>query len=141
MYRDPSRRTVLGALLSFASMPTGVSSSVDPIPAAIHRATAADAAYRETGRVSISFVSAALPIPFGWRDYRRGLLEARTAARRDLHALTPETPQAAAALVFYYRARAEASGDPAALRAMRRRLREVFRRPGACGPPVMPAPD
>ncbi len=46
-------------------------------------------------------------------------------------ALTPSTPEAAAALVAYYRERAEMSGEPAAFRAARRRLRKVSQRPGA----------
>lgn len=130
-----TRRSALAAFL--ASVPTLATTAraSDPFPAAIRRAQATDAADREAGRFAREIEAAGLPLPAGWRAYRADLRQARTAARFELHTLTPTTPAAAAALAAYYRDRAEASGEPAAARqAAARRLRKVFRRPGAAVP-------
>lgn len=125
-----SRRSALAAALALAAYRPAAAAS-DPFPAAIRRAQAADAAYREAGRFAREIQAAGLDLPVDWRSYRDGLQQSRMLARAELHALTPSTPEAAAALVTYYRERAEASGDPAAFRAARSRLRKVAQRPGA----------
>lgn len=126
-----SRRTTLGALVSLAPLPSLSTEMADPFPPAIRRAAAADAAYREAGRLAREIQAAEQALPANWRAYRAVLLQVRALARAELHALTPTTSDAAAALVSYYRSRAEASANPAAMRAARGRLRKVFRRPGA----------
>jgi len=126
-----SRRSALGALVSLAPLPSVCAEVVDPFPAAIRRAAAADAAYREAGRLAREIQAAGQALPANWRAYRADLLQVRALARAELHVLTPTTSTAAAALISYYRSRAEASGDLAAMRAARSRLRKVFRRPGA----------
>ena len=131
-----SRRSALGTLLVLAPMPALAKRLTDPFPATIRRAEIADAAYRESGRFAREIQAAGRGLPPTWRAYRAILLRDRTVARADLHVLTPATPGAAAALVSYYRTRAAVSGDPRALRAARRRLRKVFRRPDAIGCPV-----
>ncbi|KQS64027.1 hypothetical protein ASG32_31200 [Methylobacterium sp. Leaf361] len=125
-----TRRSALAAALALASY-RATAAAADPFPAAIRRAQAADAAYREAGRFAREIQAAGLPLPADWRAYRIGLAMARADARDELHALTPTAPEAAAALVAYYRRRAEASGDPCAFRAARSRLRKVAQRPGA----------
>lgn len=127
-----TRRSTLAAFLaSVPALATGTRAA-DPFPAAIRRAKAADAADRNAGRFAREVQAAGLPLPAGWRAYRADLRQARTAARFELHALTPTTPSAAAVLAAYYRDRAEASGEPAtAYRAAHRRLRKVAQRPGA----------
>lgn len=132
-----TRRSALGAALAFASCRQAVAAS-DPFPAAVLRAQAADAAYREAGRFAREIQAASLDAPADWRAYRIGLQQARTAARSELHALTPSTPEAAATLVAYYCDRAEFSGDPVAFRAARRRLRKVTQRPGAVALDITP---
>lgn len=124
-----NRRSALAATLALAAY-RPAAATVDPFPVAIRRAQAADAAYREAGRFAREIQAAGLALPADWRLYRTGLQQARMHARAELHALTPSTPEAAAALVVYYRDRAEASGDPAAFRAARSRLRKVAQRPG-----------
>lgn len=125
-----NRRSALAAALALATYcPIAIAS--DPFPAAIRRAQAADAAYREAGRFAREIQASGLALPADWRAYRVGLQQSRMLARAELHALTPTTPEAAAALVSYYRERSEASGDPAAYRAARSRLRKVAQRPGA----------
>lgn len=131
-----SRRSALAAFLSSVPMLATTARAADPFSAAIRRAMAADAADREAGRFAHQIQAAGLPLPANWRAYRADLRQARTAARFELHALTPTTPAAAAALVSYYRDRADASGDPVAHQAARRRLRKVFRRPGAVACPI-----
>lgn len=131
-----SRRSALGTLLALAPMPAIAGRPIDPFPGAIRRAETADVAYRESGHLAREIQATGQGLPPTWRAYRAILLRDRTVARAELHTLTPTTPEAAAALVSYYRARAEVSGDPRALRAARRRLRKVFRRPGAIGCPV-----
>jgi hypothetical protein len=131
-----SRRSTLAAFLAAVPMLATSGLAADPFPAAIRRARAADAADHEAGRFAREIQAAGLPLPAGWRAYRADLRQARTAARFELHTLTPTTPAAAAALVSYYCDRADASGDPVAHRAGRRRLRKVFRRPGAVACPV-----
>ncbi|MGE8128930.1 penicillin-binding protein [Methylobacterium sp. NPDC080182] len=131
-----SRRSAIGGLLAMTPMPAIASRSADPFPGTILRAEAADAAYRESGRLAQEIQAAGQGLPPTWRAYRAILLRDRTVARTELHALTPTTLKAAAALVSYYRTRAETSGDPRALHAARRRLRKVFRRPGAIGCPI-----
>jgi hypothetical protein len=125
-----TRRSALAAALALAAC-RSVPAAADPFLAAIRRAQAADAACREAGRFAREIQAAGLPLPADWRTYRIGLLQARTAARFELHTLTPSTPEAAAVLVAYHRDRAEASGDPVAFRAACRRLRKVAQRPGA----------
>ncbi|KAA0122835.1 penicillin-binding protein [Methylobacterium sp. P1-11] len=125
-----TRRSALGAALALAAY-RATPAAADPFPAAIRRAQSADAAHREAGRFAREIQAAGLPLPADWRAYRIGLTLARTAARAELHALTPTTPEAGVALVAYYRQRAEASDDPCAFRAARRRLRKVAQRPGA----------
>lgn len=131
-----SRRSAIGGLLALAPMPAIASRSTDPFPGTILRAETADAAYRESGRLAREIQAAGQGLPATWRTYRAMLLRDRTVARAELHALLPTTPEAAAVLVSYYRTRAEVSGDPRALRAARRRLRKVFRRPGSIGCPI-----
>ncbi|MEE7451551.1 penicillin-binding protein [Methylobacterium radiotolerans] len=128
MAASVTRRSALAAALALAAYR---SAGADPFPAAIRRAQAADAAYRDAGRFAREIQAAGLPLPADWRAYRIGLAMARADARAELHALTPTTPQDGAALVAYYRRRAEASDDPAAFRAARSRLRKVAQRPGA----------
>jgi hypothetical protein len=111
-----TRRSALAAALALAAYRSSPAAA-DPFPAAIRRAQSADAACREAGRFAREIQAAGLPLPADWRPYRIGLALARTAARSELHALTPRTPETAAALVTYYRQRAEASGDPSAFRA------------------------
>ena len=125
-----TRRSARAAALALAAY-RSVPAAADPFPAAIRRAQAADAACREAGRFAREIQAAGLVLPADWRAYRIGLQQARMVARAELHALTPATHEAAAALVAYYRHRAEASGDPAAFRAARSRLRKVAQRPGA----------
>jgi hypothetical protein len=125
-----NRRSALGAALALVAY-RATPAAADPFLAAIRRAQAADAAYRKAGRFALDTRAAGLGLPADWRVYRIGLLQTRTAARFELHTLTPSTPEAAAALVAYYRDRAEASGDPVAFRAACRRLRKVAQRPGA----------
>lgn len=132
-----TRRSALAVAVSIAAY-RSTSAAADPFPAAIRRARAADAAYREAGRFAREIQAAGLACPADWPAYRIGLREARTAARFELHALTPSTPEAATALVTYYRDRAEASGDPVAFRAARRRLRKVAQRPGAVALDITP---
>lgn len=125
-----NRRSALGAALALGTYRlAGV--PADPFSPAVCRALAADAAYREAGRVAREIQAAGLALPVDWPPYRAGLLQARMLARAELHVLTPSTPEAAVALVAYYRDRAEASGDPAAFRAARSRFRRVAQRPGA----------
>lgn len=137
-----TRRSALAAFLGAVPMVATaarvtVAHAADPFPAAIRRAQIADAAYAESGRVSLAMQAAGLSLSPEWREHRAGLLQDRTSARFELQALTPTTPAAAAALAAYYRDRAAASGDPAAARhAAARRLRKVFRRPGAAPYPV-----
>lgn len=130
-----SRRAALGTLLALAPMPAIAGGPANPFPATIRRAEVADATYRESGRLALEIQAAGQSLPSTWRVYRAILLRDRTTARMELHALTPTTAEAAAALVSYYRTRAETSGDPMALQAARRRLRKVFRRPGAISSP------
>ncbi len=132
-----NRRSALAAALALATY-RSTGAAADPFPAAIRRAQSTDVAYRKAGRFARENQAAGLPLPVDWRVYRAGLLQARTAARSELQALTPETPEAATALVAYYRARAEVSGDPVAFRAARRRLRKVAQRPGAVALDVTP---
>lgn len=131
-----SRRSALGTLLALAPMPAIAGRPADLFPGTIRRAETADAAYRESGRLAREVQSTGQGLPPTWRAYRATLLRDRTVARTELHALTPTTSEAAVALVSYYRTRVETSGDPRALRAARRRLRKVFRRPGAIGCPI-----
>ncbi|MDE4915258.1 penicillin-binding protein [Methylobacterium sp. 092160098-2] len=132
-----TRRSALTAALVLAAY-RSVPAVADPFTVAIRRARAADAACREAGRFARDIQAAGLPLPADWRAYRIGLALARTAARSELHALTPTTPKAAAALVAYYQQRAEVSDDPAVIRAARRRLRKVAQRPGAAALDVTP---
>jgi hypothetical protein len=132
-----NRRSALAAAMALAAY-RATPAAADPFPAAIRRAQAADAACREAGRFAREIQAAGLACPADWPAYRIGLREARTTARFELHALTPSTPEAAAALVTYYRERAEASGDPTAFRAARRRLRKVAQRPGAVALNITP---
>ena len=133
-----TRRSALAAFLSSVPMLATAASAADPFPAAIRRAQAADAADREAGRFAREIQAAGLPLPAGWRTYRDDLRQARSAARFELHALTPSTAEAAVAVVADYQNRAETSGEPtAAHHAARRRLRKVFRRPGAVACPVI----
>ncbi len=126
-----TRRSALAAAVALITCRAAPVTAA-PIYAAIRRAKAADAADREAGRFAREIQAAGLPLPAGWRTYRDDLRQARTAARFELHVLTPKTPAAAAALAAYYRDRAEASGEPAtAYRAAYRRLRKVAQRPGA----------
>jgi hypothetical protein len=125
-----TRRSALAAALALASY-RAAPAVADPFPTAIRRAQLADAVYREAGRFAREIQAAGLALPAHWRGYRVGLQQTRMIARAELHALTPATPEAAAALVAYYRNRAEASGDPAAFRAARSRLRKVAQRPDA----------
>lgn len=131
MSRFITRRTTLGIIMALTPSSCGVSQSADPFSFAIRRAEAADALYRESGRLAREIQAAGLALPADWRAYRADLLQARTLARFELHALTPTTPEAATALVSYYCTRAQACGDPVTLHAAQRRLRKVFRRPGA----------
>lgn len=132
-----TRRSALAAAITFAACSVSPAAS-DPISAAILRAEAADAAYRNAGSFARAVHGAGLILPDDWRPYRAGLLQARTAARFELHALTPATPEAAVALVAYYRDRAEVFGDPVAFRAARRRLRKVAQRFGAVALDITP---
>lgn len=132
-----TRSSALAAAMALAAY-RATPAAADPIPAAIRRAQAADAAYREAGRFAREIQAAGLTLPADWRLYRIGLQQVRTAARSELHCLTPETPEAAAALAAYYRDRAETSGDPVAFRAARRRLRKVAQRPGAAALDITP---
>ncbi len=125
-----TRRSALAAAMALAAY-RSTGAAADPFPSAIRRAQSADAACREAGRFAREIQAAGLALPADWRVYRIGLQQARAAARSELQALTPSTPEAAAALVAYYRERAEMSGEPAAFRAARRRLRKVAQRPGA----------
>jgi hypothetical protein len=125
-----SRRSALVAALALVAY-RSTPALADPFSAAIRRAQSADAACREAGRFAREIQAAGLPLPVDWRAYRASLQQTRTAARFELHTLTPSTPEAAASLVAYYRDRAEASGDPVAFRAACRRLRKVAQRPGA----------
>ncbi|WP_342167033.1 penicillin-binding protein [Methylobacterium sp. SD21] len=130
-----TRRSALAAavaLITYRAVPV----TAAPIYAAIRRAEAADAADREAGRLAHAMLRAGRPFPAGWKPYRAGLRQARSAARFELHALTPSTAEAAAAaLIAYYHHRAATSGEPAtAHHAAQRRLRKVFRRPGAVVP-------
>ena len=131
-----SRRSALGTLLALAPMPAIAEGPANPFPATIRRAEVADATYRESGQLALEIQAAGQALPSTWRAYRAILLRNRTIARAELHALTPTTVEAAAALVSYYRTRAETSGDPRALHAARRRLRKVFRRPGVISSPI-----
>ena len=132
-----SRRSALAAAVVLAAYrPAGT--VADPFPAAIRRAEAADAAYRNAGSFARAVQGAGLALPDDWRSYRARLQHARMLARAELHALTPSTPEAAKALVTYYRDRAEASGDPAAFRAARSRLRRVAQRLGAAALDMSP---
>lgn len=124
-----TRRTALAITVSVASYRPVLAS--DAFAEAIRWAEAGDAAYRRTGDCARATQAAGIPLPPDWRLYRAGLLRVRTEARFALHGLTPSTPEAAAALVAYYRERAEASGDPVAFRAARRRLLKVAKRPVA----------
>ncbi len=137
MSHSLTRRSALAAavaLIAYRAAPV----TAAPIYAAIRRAKAADAADREAGRLAHAMLRAGRPFPANWRSYRSDLRQARSAARFELHALTPSTDASAAALVAYYRDRADASGEPtAAHHAARRRLRKVFRRPGAVACPVI----
>lgn len=134
MHTALTRRSALAAavaLITYRAAPV----TAAPIYAAIRRAEVADAADREAGRLARAMLRAGRPFPAGWQSYRANLRQARSAARFELHALTPSTAEAAAALVAYYRDRAAVSGEPAtAHHAARRRLRKVFRRPGAAFP-------
>ena len=134
MHTALTRRSALAAavaLITYRAAPV----TAAPIYAAIRRAEAADAADRKAGRYATALHRAGRPVPAGWKSYRAALRQARTAARFDLHSLTPSTAEAAAALVAYYRDRAATSGEPAtAHHAAQRRLRKVFRRPGAAVP-------
>jgi hypothetical protein len=129
-----SRRTVLGAFLALVAARAPAIAS-DGILPAICWAEKADAAYSASGRVAADLAAAGLPMPAGWRAYRASLAHVRRLARLDLYALTPTTPETAAALAAYHTARGERAGSPGARRAARRRLREVFARPGAVLPP------
>ena len=130
MVTPVTRRSALAAALALTAY-RAVPAVADPFPAAIRRAQLADAIYREAGRFAREIQAAGLALPADWRAYRIGLQQARMVARAELHDLTPTTPAAGAALVTYYRQRAEASDDPAAFRAARSRLRKVAQRPGA----------
>lgn len=132
-----TRRSALAAAMALAAY-RATPAAADPLPVAIRRARAADAACREAGRFAREIQAAGLLLPADWPVYRIGLREARAAARFELHTLTPSTPEAAAALVTYYRERAELSGDPVAFRAARRRLRKVAQRPGAVAVDITP---
>ncbi|MDP4006886.1 penicillin-binding protein [Methylobacterium sp. NEAU K] len=132
-----TRRSALAAAMALAAY-RSTCAAADPFPVAIRRAQSADAACREAGRFAREIQAAGLALPADWRVYRIGLQQARTAARSELHALTPSTPEAAVALVAYYRDRAEASGDPIAFRAARRRLRKVAQRQGSAALDVTP---
>lgn len=138
MSRFITRRTTLGVIMSFTPLSYGVAQSPNPISIAIRRAEAADTLYRESGRLAREIQAAGLALPADWRAYRADLLQARTLARFELHALTPTTFEAATAVVSYYWSRAEACGDPVALRAAQRRLRKLFQRPGAFAPVAIP---
>lgn len=122
-----NRRSALAAALALAAC-RSTGADTDPFLAVIRRAQSADAVYREAGRFAREIQAAGLSLPADWRVYRTGLQQARMVARAELHALTPATPEAAAALVAYYRHRAEASGNPAAFRTARSRLRKVAQR-------------
>ena len=124
-----TRRTALAVAVSIASYRPALAS--DPFAEAIRWAKAGDAAYRRTGDCARETQAAGIPLPADWRSYRAGLLRVRTEARFALHSMTPATAEEAAALVAYYRDRAEASGDPVAFRAARKRLLKVAKRPGA----------
>jgi hypothetical protein len=126
-----TRRSALAAAVALITCRAAPVAAA-PIYAAIRRAEAADAADRKAGCHARALHRTGRPVPAGWRSYRAALRQARTAARFDLHSLTPSTAEAATALVAYYRDRAAASGEPAAAHhAALRRLRKVFRRPGA----------
>lgn len=128
-----SRRTILGAFLVLASSRVPALAS-DGILPAIRWAEAADDAYSASGRVAADLAAAGQPMPVGWGAYRTSLARVRRLARLDLCALTPTTPEAAAALTAYHTARGERAGSTGARRAARRRLRKVFARPGAVLP-------
>ncbi|TXN73451.1 penicillin-binding protein [Methylobacterium sp. WL6] len=129
-----SRRTVLGAFLVVVASRVPAAASDGVLPA-IRWAEAADAAYLASGRVAADRASAGLLMPAGWAAYRASLARVRQTARLDLYALTPTTPETAAALAAYHAARGERAGTSGARRAARRRLRKVFARPGAALPP------
>ena len=124
-----TRRTALAITVSLASYRPAL--AADPFAEAIRWAKAGDAAYRRTGDCACAMQAAGVAFPPDWRPYRAGLLRVRKEARFALHGLTPSTPEAAAALVAYYRERAEVSGDPVAFHAACRRLLKVAKRPGA----------
>ncbi|MCJ2042909.1 penicillin-binding protein [Methylobacterium sp. J-059] len=128
------RRTVLGAFLVVVSSRVPAI-AFDRVLPAIRWAEKADAAYLASGRVAADLADAGLPMPAGWRAYRASLAHVRWLARLDLYALTPTTPETAAALAAYHTARGERAGSAGARRAARRRLRKVFARPGAVLPP------
>ncbi|MCJ2075295.1 penicillin-binding protein [Methylobacterium sp. E-016] len=134
MAANLSRRGVLGAFLVVVASRVPVAAS-DGILPAIRWAETADAAYSASGRVAADLAAAGLPMPAGWAAYRASLARVRQTARLDLYALTPTTPEAAAALAAYHTARGERAGSTGARRAARRRLRKVFALPGAVLPP------
>ena len=101
---DLSRRSILGAFLVVVAsrMPAAASDGILP---AVRWAEKADAAYLASGRIAADLASAGRPMPAGWTAYRASLARERRMARLDLYALTPTTPESAAALVTYHTAR------------------------------------
>ncbi|TXN61483.1 hypothetical protein [Methylobacterium sp. WL6] len=91
-----SRRGVLGAslVLAAARMPAIASDGVLP---AIRWAETTDAAHSASGHVVADLAASGQPMPAGWRAYRTSLAYVRRLARLDLYALTPTTPESAAA--------------------------------------------
>lgn len=137
-----SRRTILALGLAPLALPVVAAAAparLDTMAVAIRRARLADAAHRQAGSDTLAAFGPSGPRPAYWRAYRYGVMAERYSARRALHALTPATPDEAAALVAYYAERAELSDNPETARAGRRRLRKVFARPGA--PPAPPLPQ
>lgn len=132
-----TRRSVLAGVLVPLATPA-LGSERDPVLAAIHHAEAADAIHLSAGRLALKFFGSQGPRPAAWLAYRARLADARRLARRELHALTPITPEGAQALVAFYAANARRSGDPCSVKAARRKLRRVFARPGAPAMPSLP---
>lgn len=133
-----TRRTAFALALAPLTVPV-LASDPDPVFAAIRRAETADADHLFAGRLALELFGTTGPRPAPWLAYRATLAEARRAARFDLRAVTPTTAEGARALVVFYAANAERSGDPCAVKAARRRLRRVFARPGAPPMPALPA--
>jgi hypothetical protein len=129
-----TRRSLFGAAILLVPMARdGFEASLDLLGTAIHNAEAADAAYRVTGILSASRIAGGTLNP-EWRAHRIKTAGFRSIARANLQELTPATRADSLALVRYYADRVSQAHPTDALgatRTARRRLREVFARPGA----------